>query len=93
MLSFPCMEGKLMLKLLTTLREEFSDKLKMLSEMAPIPREIQFEEIYNKISVFIGIRRSGKTIFLFQLHAYWFSYFHHHHTNIDTCRRGHEKND
>lgn len=52
-------------KLLATLREEFEDKLKNLDNSI-IPRDTPFEPIANKISVFIGMRRSGKTTFLFQ---------------------------
>ncbi len=54
-----------MQNLLATLREEFEDKLKNL-EPTIIPRETSFEAIPNKISVFIGMRRAGKTTFVFQ---------------------------
>lgn len=50
--------------LLATLREEFEDKLKDIQNL--IPREIAFETVLNKILVFIGMRRTGKTTFLFQ---------------------------
>lgn len=53
-----------MLTLLQTLREEFDAKLKTVKDM--IPRNIPFVSIENKISVFIGMRRSGKTTFICQ---------------------------
>jgi predicted AAA+ superfamily ATPase len=49
---------------LHTLREEFEDKLKILKET--IPREVSFKPIKDKISVFIGMRRTGKTTFVLQ---------------------------
>lgn len=53
-----------MLNQLHTLREEFDDKLQTLKEA--IPREVSFKPIKDKISVFIGMRRTGKTTFLLQ---------------------------
>lgn len=50
--------------LLETLREEFEEKLKTL--VNSIPRVIPFKPVENKISVFIGMRRAGKTVFLYQ---------------------------
>jgi len=53
-----------MKELLATLREEFVDKQHDLEKM--LIRDISFETIANKILVFIGMRRTGKTVFLFQ---------------------------
>lgn len=53
-----------MMNQLQTLREEFNDKLELLKET--IPREVSFKPIKDKISVFIGMRRTGKTTFLLQ---------------------------
>lgn len=64
MLNFPYREGK-MQHLLASLRDEFEDKLKTLKENT-VPREVLFEALPNKISVFIGMRRTGKTVFMFQ---------------------------
>jgi uncharacterized protein len=50
--------------LLNTLREEFKSKLKNFN--LGTARDFHFAEIPNKIQVAIGVRRSGKTYFLFQ---------------------------
>ncbi len=49
---------------LQVLLEEFHDKLQSLHDL--IPRETPFPAIDNKIKVAIGMRRTGKTVFLFQ---------------------------
>ncbi len=48
-----------MLQLIKTLHDEMSPKLEKLT--AQVSREIQFIEIDDKISVAVGMRRSGKT--------------------------------
>lgn len=50
--------------LLETLREEFELKLKTIQDT--IARDIVFTPVLNKISVFIGMRRTGKTVFMCQ---------------------------
>lgn len=54
-----------MLEQFHTLREEFEEKLNLLSNNI-LSREVVFESIKDKIAVFIGMRRTGKTVFLFQ---------------------------
>lgn len=49
---------------LPTLLEEFREKMADFSE--GIPRDISFPNIPNKIMVAIGMRRTGKTYYLFQ---------------------------
>jgi len=51
-------------RLLQTLLEEFHEKMKAFT--GGILRETQFSKISNKISVAIGMRRTGKTYLLFQ---------------------------
>jgi len=50
--------------LFNTLREEFDAKLK--NGPVFLRRHIHFEPLPNKISVFIGMRRTGKTTYVFQ---------------------------
>ncbi len=52
------------LSILQTLLQEFREKLNSLCDMTP--REAVFPDVPNKIKVAIGMRRSGKTYFLFQ---------------------------
>jgi predicted AAA+ superfamily ATPase len=59
-MSYLAMHTTLMKELLT----EFYDKFKKRS--AFIPRQAHFSEVPNKILAAIGIRRSGKTVFLLQ---------------------------
>jgi predicted AAA+ superfamily ATPase len=51
-------------KILETLRDEFIDRLK--KSEGSTPRDVHFSEIKNKVKVAIGMRRTGKTHFLFQ---------------------------
>jgi len=51
-------------KILPTLLEEFKDKMSSFS--GGVKREVTFPDIENKIFVAIGMRRVGKTYFLFQ---------------------------
>ncbi|EKD77228.1 MAG: hypothetical protein ACD_42C00429G0002 [uncultured bacterium] len=53
-----------MIKLMQSLLEEFHDKLHAFQE--GITREVTFPNAPNKIMVAIGMRRTGKTYFLFQ---------------------------
>lgn len=53
-----------MLNLLPTLLSEFHEKFQTLNNT--VPRECQFPAIEGKIKVAIGMRRVGKTYFLFQ---------------------------
>lgn len=50
--------------LVEILLEEFHDKLNRLHNQ--VPREARFPAVSNKIKVAIGIRRAGKTYFIFQ---------------------------
>ena len=50
--------------LLQTLLEEFHEKMETFT--GGILREVSFSNISNKIMVAIGMRRTGKTYFLFQ---------------------------
>lgn len=50
--------------LLELLLAEFHDKFKLLHDV--VPREACFPELENKINVAIGMRRAGKTYFIFQ---------------------------
>lgn len=52
------------LSLLQILLGEFYNKLNLLKDI--VPREAQFPNAPNKIKVAIGMRRSGKTYFLYQ---------------------------
>ncbi len=52
------------LKILRILLGEFYDKLELLKDL--VVRDAQFPVAPNKIKVAIGMRRSGKTYFLFQ---------------------------
>lgn len=49
--------------LLLTLRDEFSNKL---NNLKIIDRRINLKPLPNKVSVFIGMRRTGKTTFVFE---------------------------
>ncbi len=51
-------------KILIILRGELNDKLQKLKEM--VPREAKFPEAPGKIKVAMGMRRSGKTYFVYQ---------------------------
>lgn len=51
-------------KLLPILLSEFYDKLRLLKNM--VRRDAQFPNALNKIKVAIGMRRAGKTYFLYQ---------------------------
>lgn len=51
-------------KILQILLGEFYDKIGRLNDL--VPRDCQFAEAPNKIKVAIGMRRSGKTYFLYQ---------------------------
>lgn len=55
------MNGQALLELLLA---EFHDKFKSLHDF--VPREACFPELENKINVAIGMRRTGKTYFIFQ---------------------------
>lgn len=50
--------------LIPLLLEEFHDKLALLHNQ--VPREARFAAVENKIKVAIGMRRTGKTCFLFK---------------------------
>jgi uncharacterized protein len=50
--------------ILQVLLGEFYDKLSRLIDL--VPREAQFPAAPNKIKVAIGMRRAGKTYFLYQ---------------------------
>ncbi|MDF1684739.1 MAG: ATP-binding protein [Legionellaceae bacterium] len=50
--------------LLELLLAEFHDKFKLLHDF--VPRDACFPELENKINVAIGMRRTGKTYFIFQ---------------------------
>ena len=50
--------------ILRVLSEEFDNKLNLIRDL--VPREAQFPDAPNKIKVAIGMRRSGKTYFLYQ---------------------------
>ena len=50
--------------LLKTLLEEFSEKIATF--IPGVTRDFDFPAVPNKIMVAIGMRRSGKTYFLFQ---------------------------
>lgn len=57
-----------MTSLLQTLLDEFREKLKDCAK--GVPREVKFPDIPSKIMVAVGMRRTGKTYFLFQnIHA------------------------
>ena len=49
---------------LTLLLQEFHDKLKVLHDI--VPRAAKFPNVENKINVAIGMRRTGKTYFVFE---------------------------
>lgn len=51
-------------ELLQVLLGEFNEKLKRLQNL--VPRDAQFPDAPNKIKVAIGMRRAGKTYFLYQ---------------------------
>ena len=51
-------------QVLQILLGEFRDKLNLLKDI--VSRETQFPHAPNKIKVAIGMRRSGKTYFLYQ---------------------------
>lgn len=51
-------------KILSTILDEFYEKLKTIQNI--LPRTAQFPEAKNKIKVVIGMRRSGKTYFIYQ---------------------------
>lgn len=53
-----------MKKLLETMQEEFKEALKTTEDS--VPRHYKFPEAKNMIKVAIGMRRSGKTYFLYQ---------------------------
>ena len=50
--------------LIGLLLAEFHDKFKVLHDL--VPRDASFPELKNKINVAIGMRRTGKTYFIFQ---------------------------
>ncbi len=52
------------IKILQILLGEFYDKLATLKEI--VPRDAKFPEAENKIKVVVGMRRAGKTYFLYQ---------------------------
>lgn len=52
------------LSILRILLGEFHEKLRTLKNL--IPREAKFPKAPNKIKVAIGMRRSGKTYFLYE---------------------------
>ena len=49
---------------MTRLLTEFHDKLTLLHDT--VPRHARFPDVTNKIKVAIGMRRTGKTYFIFQ---------------------------
>ena len=51
-------------QLISLLLAEFHDKLQRIHNM--VPREVRFVQVDNKIKVAIGMRRVGKTYFIFQ---------------------------
>lgn len=63
--NYPYTEGQMDIPLiLSTLQEEFRAALKLTEKSTP--RACQFPEAKNMIKVAIGMRRAGKTYFLFQ---------------------------
>jgi predicted AAA+ superfamily ATPase len=58
-------QGDIMIQaILQVLLEEFHTKLSLLKDL--VPREAAFAEAPNKIKVAIGMRRAGKTYFVYQ---------------------------
>jgi predicted AAA+ superfamily ATPase len=60
----PFREGKKMEKILQILQEEFRTSLNKTANSTI--RQYQFPDAKNQAKVAVGIRRSGKTYFLFQ---------------------------
>jgi predicted AAA+ superfamily ATPase len=54
-----------MLDLISALQSEFDEKLLKVDQS--VIRDVQLSTVKNKIKVAIGVRRSGKTFFLFQV--------------------------
>jgi predicted AAA+ superfamily ATPase len=52
--------------LLATLINEFHDKIKYFCENSGVKRRVRFPNIPDKIAVIIGMRRTGKTHYLFE---------------------------
>lgn len=53
-----------MREILSTLLSEFEDKLELMGEMTV--RDVQLTTMPNKVNVVVGMRRTGKTYFLYQ---------------------------